>query len=356
MMRTETKLKIVAAAAGAFLTSKALRRRRRISFRGRSVVITGGSRGLGLLLARELASEGANLTLLARDQQELAIAEDELRRRYKVDVLAIPCDLTVQADLEGAIERAHSRFGRIDVLINNAGIIQSGPIDHMSLADFDDALRIHLWAPLYSMSKVVPIMRRQRGGRIVNISSIGGRVAVPHLVPYSASKFALVGLSNGMRAELAKDNILVTTVCPGLMRTGSPVHALFKGKHKAEFTAFAISDSLPGITVDARRAARQIIEACRHGDARLTISAAAKIVAAVDALCPSVVASAFALVNRMLPGPTGPEGNQARRGADCQTPLAPSVLTRLSDVAAYENNEVTAIKNVQSDPQPTINL
>src|SRR5256714_1298474 len=128
------------------------------------------------------------------------------------------------------------------------------------------ALAVHLWGPLYAMRAVVPQMRRQGGGRIVNIASIGGKIAVPHLTPYSASKFALVGLSDGMRAELAKDNILVTTVCPGLMRTGSPPNAHFKGRHRAEFTWFVLGDSLPLASIDARRAARHIITACRYCD------------------------------------------------------------------------------------------
>jgi short-subunit dehydrogenase len=212
----------------------------------------------------------------------------------------------------------------------------------MSISDFETAMRIQFWGPLHLMSKIVPVMRRQSGGRIVNISSIGGRVAVPHLVLYSASKFALVGLSDGMRAELAKDNIRVTTVCPGLMRTGSIVNALIKGQHRAEYTAFALSDSLPGSSVNAERAARQIIEACRHGDARLTISAAAKIVATLDALAPGVVAAGFALANRLLPGPTDSTGDIAKTGAECEPHLAPKFLTHLSEIAAKQNNELFA--------------
>src|SRR5438270_7691587 len=106
-------------------------------------------------------------------------------------------------------------------------------------------------------------MRRRREGRIVNISSIGGKLSMPHLVPYGASKFALTGLSEGMRVELRKDGVFVTTVCPGLMRTGSPVNADFKGKHREEYSWFSISDSLPLLTMSAERAAGQIIGAMK---------------------------------------------------------------------------------------------
>jgi short-subunit dehydrogenase len=181
-------------------------------------------------------------------------------------------------------------------------------------------------------------MRRQGGGRVVNISSIGGKVAVPHLVPYTTSKFALVGLSDGMRAELSRDNIVVTTVCPGLMRTGSHLGALFKGQHAEEFTWFSIIDSLPISSIDARRAARQIVEACRRGDPQLVISIQAQAIALLNAVFPNLSARALELMNQLLPKPTGREGDAIRTGWESQSRLAPSLLTRLSDRAAEENN------------------
>src|SRR6185503_4123757 len=119
---------------------------------------------------------------------------------------------------------------------------------------------------------VLPEMRARREGRIVNITSIGGKISVPHLLPYSASKFALVGLSEGLRAELAKDGIVVTTICPGLMRTGSPRNATFKGQHRAEYAWFSIGDSLPVTAMSADRAARQILTACKRGEAEVVLS------------------------------------------------------------------------------------
>ena len=131
----------------------------------------------------------------------------------------------------------------------------------------------HFWGPFHLMQECIPLMRRRGFGRIVNIASIGGRMAVPHLAPYSASKFALIGLSDAVRAEIARYGIRVTTVSPGLMRTGSPINAQVKGQHAAEFTWFAIADAIPGLSISAERAARQILEACRYGDPELTIGA-----------------------------------------------------------------------------------
>src|SRR5262249_1627723 len=152
-----------------------------------------------------------------------------------------------------------------------------GPVQHMSIADFEDALATHFWGPLYTILAAMPHMRRCGARRIVNISSIGGKIAVPHLVPYSASKFALTGLSEGLRAELAMDGFAVTTVCPGLMRTGSTYNAWFKGRRRREFAWFHFADSIPGVSIDAKRAARQIVDACRHGDSELVITPAARL-------------------------------------------------------------------------------
>lgn len=330
----------LAAGLGVLLAGKALlRQRNRISFAGRSVVITGGSRGLGLVLARLLAAQGARLTLLARDPEELEHARVSLVAQG-AEVLTVPCDVRSQPEVEAAIARVIEQYGRIDVLINNAGIIQVGPLDHMQVEDFMDAMSIHAWGPLYTMLAALPQMRQQGEGRIVNISSIGGKVAVPHLLPYSTSKFALTGLSEGMRSELAADNILVTTVCPGLMRTGSHFNAQFKGQRRAEFTWFALGDALPTNSISAQRAARQIIEACRYGRPELIITVQARALVIINALFPGFVARTTALVNRLLPAPTTPEGDASRSGWESRSPLAPSLLTSLADKAAEEHNEL----------------
>jgi NAD(P)-dependent dehydrogenase (short-subunit alcohol dehydrogenase family) len=337
-------LAIGAVAIGAVIAYRAWARREAYDFSGRAVVITGGSRGLGLVMARELADQGAKLTLLARNQDELDRAVEDIRTRQPfADVVGVVADVRKRYDAERAIARTIERHGRVDVLINNAGIIQVGPLDHMKLSDYEDAMNTHFWGPLYMIVAALPHMRRQGEGRIVNISSIGGKVAVPHMVPYSASKFALTGLSEGMRVELARDNIVVTTVCPGLMRTGSPVNAMFKGKRPQEYAWFAISDSLPLATISAERAARQIIEACRYGDAELVITLQAKLAILAHDLAPELFADAMALMNRLLPEPApAPDGDAARPGHESESTWAePSAtLTAPTYDAAKQNNEM----------------
>jgi NAD(P)-dependent dehydrogenase (short-subunit alcohol dehydrogenase family) len=329
-----------AGAAALLAAAHAARARHGIDFRDRVVVITGGSRGLGLVLARAFAAERARLTLLARDAHELDRARRLIEEEHGVEVLALPCDVRRRDDIRAAVARVLETWAGIDVLVNNAGVIQVGPLEHMREEDFQNAMATHFWGPLHLMMEVVPAMRRRGFGRIVNISSIGGRVAVPHLAPYSASKFALTGLSDAVRAELARYGIRVTTVCPGLMRTGSPVNADMKGQHEAEYAWFAISSALPGLSISAARAAGQILDACRHGDAELTITAQARALAMLNELVPAVVAQAAAVVAWLLPAPTGPSGDQSRRGHESQSRWAPSFATALGDRAAVLNNEV----------------
>jgi NAD(P)-dependent dehydrogenase (short-subunit alcohol dehydrogenase family) len=330
----------IAVGLGAALVGARLARSRfAIAFDGRVVVVTGGSRGLGLVMARMFADEGAKVAILARDLEELDRARQDLEPR-RGDVIAIRCDIRRRADVRAAIDQVMDRWHAVDVLVNNAGVIQVGPFDHMDHEDFENAMATHFWGPLNLMLEVVPIMQHRSFGRIVNIASIGGKIAVPHLTPYSASKFALVGLSDGIRAEVERYGIRVTTVAPGLMRTGSPVNATFKGRHEAEYAWFKVSSSVPGLTISAERAARKILDAARHGDPELTITPQAKAAAAANAVIPGVVARAAALVNRFLPGPNGAGGNRLQRGRDSESRWTPRVVTGLTDNAAVANNEV----------------
>jgi short-subunit dehydrogenase len=210
----------------------------------------------------------------------------------------------------------------------------------MKLSDYDEAMKTHFWGPLFLALAVLPHMRNQGGGRIVNISSIGGRISLPHLVPYSASKFALTGLSDGLRVELARDRIAVTTVCPGLMRTGSPINAAFKGQRAREYSWFAIASSLPMTTISAERAARQILRACRHGDAELVITVQAKLAVLARTVAPEAFSNAMALVNRLLPRAVGPEGNVAEPGRSVAPAWSPSRILAPMYAAAQKNNEL----------------
>ena len=321
---------------GGWITARVIRTAR-YTLRDKVALISGGSRGLGLVLARHICDQGGKVALLARDPEELARAKADLTGRVG-SVLAIECDLLDRDRIQGAVRKVIDHFDRIDILINNAGVIEVGPLDHMTREDYDRAMRLHFWAPYELISQIVPEMRLWGGGRIVNISSIGGKVAVPHFAPYSASKFALTGFSDAIRAELARDNIHVTTVAPGLMRTGSHVNAKFKGKHDAEFAWFSASAGAPLISMDADRAARKILAACRRGQPSLTLTFAARFQVVANALFPNLTGYMMKFVNRFLPRPGDQKANQSRAGSQIRR-LTPEWVTRLADHATKKNNE-----------------
>lgn len=308
-------------------------------FDGKTVVITGGSRGLGLALARQFVARGARVGILARDPKALERARLILNRSRDETVIVVSCDVTDKDQVEGAFEVVRRHFGPVDVLVNNAGLITVGPMESMTLDDYRESLDLHFWAPVYTTLAVLPEMRLRKQGRIVNVSSIGGKISVPHLLPYSAAKFALAGFSEGLRTEVAKDNIKVTSVYPGLMRTGSPRNATFKGRHRAEYAWFSISDAMPGISVSADRAAKQIVNACSRGDSTLIISLPAKIAIALHHLFPRASSSVLSTVNRALPK-AGGIGTDGKAGKQSTSWVSPSWLTALDDLAARRNNEL----------------
>ncbi len=343
-MKTNTKRSLALAVGGIALASWILPRLRRsdFSFAEKVCLITGGSRGLGLVLARQICAEGGRVILLARDQTELQRAHDELVAAGG-DVSILPCDLLDRAQIEEAMRAVMERFGGVDLLINNAGIIEVGPLEHMKREDFERAMQLHLWAPFTLISLVIPQMRRRGGGRIVNIASIGGKIAVPHLAPYCASKFALVGLSDSMRAELAREKIFITTVAPGMMRTGSYVNAKFKGQHAAEFGWFSISNAMPLISISAEQAAAQILDAARRARPEITLTLAARGAIIGNAIFPSLTGHVMSLANRLLPGATDSSGDRARSGEESRASgKIPRWLTSLADRASARNNEADA--------------
>jgi NAD(P)-dependent dehydrogenase (short-subunit alcohol dehydrogenase family) len=330
-------LALAAAGASAFLLSKTARRSR-YDFRDKVVLITGGSRGLGLELARQFADEGARVALCARDGEELQRAREDLTQ-HNTYAFTHPCDVSSPQQVQDLVRAVEANLGPIDVLVNNAGTITVGPISAMTREDYETAMNTHFWGAYNTIDAVVPGMRRRQAGRIVNVSSFGGKVGVPHLAPYCASKFALVGYTQALRAELADDGITVTLICPGLMRTGSPRNAFFKSQNEAEYAWFKVGDSIPGFSTASDAAARRIVEACRTGEAEVTLTLPAKAAVRFQALFPDAFAELAVLANRLLPG-FGGIGTRAKRGAESEAALTASPLTRLTQNAAAANNEV----------------
>jgi len=315
-------------AAATLATAAAVRRRRAERLRGKTVLITGSSRGLGLALAEEFGRQGARIVLTARDADELQRAHQLLLEIDAVagpqDTLVIPADLRKQEDVEELIRRATEAWGQVDVLVNNAGVITVGPVENQAAQVFRDVMDSNFFTGLNCTFSVLPAMLKRGTGTIVNITSIGGKLAVPHLLPYTASKFAAVGFSEGLHAEMRSKGIHVLTVCPGLMRTGSHLNAIFSGNAEREYKWFSLGATTPGVSASARSAARRIVRAVLARETEIFITPQAELAGRFAAVAPEITATAMSLVNRILPGPVE-EPSQPRRGAEvreCETAMA----------------------------------
>ncbi|HLW51920.1 MAG TPA: SDR family NAD(P)-dependent oxidoreductase [Candidatus Angelobacter sp.] len=305
--------------------------------RGQTVLITGSSRGLGLALAEEFARHKCKLVLCARNEAELARA----RRRIEeigAEVIAVICDVSRPEQVEHLINSARQHFGRIDILVNNAGIISVGPLESFGVDDFREAMDVIFWGSVRPTLAVLPAMAESGRGRIVNITSIGGRVSVPHLLPYNCAKFATVGFSEGLHAEVRKFGVRVLTVVPGLIRTGSHLHAQFVGSHEREYGWFSLGSTNPFLSMAAERAARQIVNAVRRNRTELVLGIPARVLMYAHAAAPGLVTEAMALVNRLLPQADG--GKLKKKGHESETVLRRSPLTHLGRRAARKFNQM----------------
>ncbi|MGC2698142.1 MAG: SDR family NAD(P)-dependent oxidoreductase [Candidatus Angelobacter sp.] len=334
-----------AAGVGALLAAKnvfqTVRNRRLRELRGQTVLITGGSRGLGLALAEEFAQQGSKVAICARDEHELARARQRLEH-LGVEVCAVTCDVAQADQVEQMIRSVRRQLGPIDILINNAGIISVGPLLAQTLEDFHEAMDVIFWGTVHPTLAALPEMLSLGHGKIVNVTSIGGKVSVPHLIPYGCAKFAMVGFSEGLHAELKRFGIHVLTVAPGLMRTGSHLNAQFKGKHESEFGWFAVSGTNPLVSISAKSAAQKIVRAVCANRTELVIGWQAKLLAEIHGIAPGLTQDALALVNQLLPGANG--SMEKKLGRESHSPVTRSALTALGKRAArrYNQNKQTA--------------
>jgi NAD(P)-dependent dehydrogenase (short-subunit alcohol dehydrogenase family) len=327
-----------AAGAGLLLGLRAsVRYKRKYDYYNKVVFLTGGARGLGLEMARILAKEGAHLAICSRNSVQLEKARQELST-MGASVLTLVADVQKEDEVNKAIEKTRQHFGQIDVLINNAGFISVGPLENMTTREFDEAMRTHFWGPLYTMKAVLPEMKERRSGRIINVSSLAGIASLPHMVPYSASKSALISLSEGFREEFIKDNIYITLATPGLIRTGAHENAAIKGEQEDEFAWFSVLDANRLTAMEARKAARQILEAGRFGVSRVTMPIHASLLSAMHGAAPGLTSDFLSLLNMLLPNSTTKDTGRLK-GYNVDDDHIPDALTYAGDKAARRNNE-----------------
>lgn len=312
-------------------------------------LVMGASRGLGLLCAEQLLQHGHRVVLSSRSRESLEAARAQLLAEYPEATIDVaPCDVADRAAVTALVEHVERDLAPIEVLLTVAGIIQVGPVQAMTLEHFDQAVATMLMGPVNVTLQVLPHMRERGRGRIGTVTSVGGKVAPPHLLPYATAKFGVVGFSEGLTAELTGTGITVTTIVPGLMRTGSHDGAQFTGDVAREFAWFGPSASLPLLAMDAERAAEKMVHGVLEGHTHVMLSPVTHVGSRVHGLAPSLTTRLMGLANRVLPGapavdPLGPgttvEGRVARQGLRGRARRVVDALTTLGDRAGEATNE-----------------
>ncbi|NLU68683.1 SDR family NAD(P)-dependent oxidoreductase [Streptomyces sp. HNM0574] len=312
--------------------------------RGRSVLVTGGSRGLGLLLARQCKARGCAVTVAARDGDELDRAVGLLGRGTPGAVTGRVCDVRDAEAVRTLVAGTAREQGGLDVVLANAGVIQVGPAEAAGPDAFRDAMETMFFGALHTSLAALPYLRDGEGrGRLALIGSVGGLIPVPHLVPYSCAKSAVAALAEGLRTEHAALGVSVTEVHPGLMRTGSHLRAEFAGDARREYGWFATLAGLPLLSMDAERAAERIVAAVERRRPRLVLTPAARLGARAHGLAPVLVSRADAGVARLLPDApaNGADGHRRRTGAEIDAGRGrwQRALSALNERAAGRFNE-----------------
>jgi NAD(P)-dependent dehydrogenase (short-subunit alcohol dehydrogenase family) len=204
-------------------------------------IITGGSEGIGKAAAQRMAEEGARVLIVARRAEVLEAAAKSIQPATgDGTVVPVQGDVTETATIDRVVQTALDRFGRIDILVNNAGVSMAKPFVDVTDEDWENDFSLKVWAAVRLMRKVIPHMREAGGGRIINVTNLGGRTPGPSSMPTSISRAAGMAITKGMSKDLAKDNILVNTVCIGLIKSG---------QHERRYDRMKASN--PDLTMDS---------------------------------------------------------------------------------------------------------
>jgi NAD(P)-dependent dehydrogenase (short-subunit alcohol dehydrogenase family) len=270
--------------------------------RNQVAVVTGASSGIGKAVALAFAAAGARVALVARSAAKLEAVAQEARQRGG-NALAVPTDVTERAQVDAMVERVLREFGRIDVLVNNAGIGAHGPFWQTPYEDFERIVRVNFFGAAYCTSAVLPHMIARHAGRIVNVSSIIGKRAYPGNAAYCASKFALEGFAEALRTEVRHHGIRVIQVCPGFTETEFFDHLLQTGGHRRPHRR--------GMSPD--RVAALLLRAVQRDRREIVVSLRGKLLVLLDTFVPGLLDRLLAArFRRRFPGGEMPSPDPAR--------------------------------------------
>jgi len=277
------------------------RRKLETYFQKKTILISGGSTGLGFALAKRLLSYGANVSICGRDETKLSDLKNRLVL-YSNQLHIFQCDVASRDKVKNWIDAAVARFGRIDMLVNNAGILTVGPVESQGESLYRENLDIMLWGHLNTCHEVLGHLKIGKG-QIVNIISVGGKISIPHMSSYSVAKSAAAAFSEGLGIELAKYGISVTTIFPWLLRTGSYVNGFFPKGDVKEFQAFSLGSALPMLALNVDAAVSEILIAVRKKKVEAYIGVMARVVTLARELLPGLSRRVLVEASRYLLSP-----------------------------------------------------
>ena len=318
------------AAAGAGLCWYRRRRSVQPDLTGKVVLITGGSRGLGFNLARAYGRAGAHVVICARNTEQVQHAAAKLQAEG-LSATAHTCDVRDADAVIGLVDQVVGEHGRLDVAIANAGTLVVGPVVHITPEDEHEAMETMYWGMVHLARAAMPHLMQSPDGRFATIGSIGGKIPVPHLLPYTTAKAAAMMYTETLRASWGSRNVKIVTIVPGLMRTGSHAHATIKGRHALEYRWFGLLSVAPFSSANAEGATRRIVAAITRGDAEAIITWQAQLAARLFGVAPSAFMRVTAPLAKLLPSPTGAGGDE--RGRASNQGLDVPVLERRSRAA-----------------------
>jgi short-subunit dehydrogenase len=283
-----------------------------VRIRGKRVILTGASSGIGRALALSFAARGAELTLAARREDRLADLVREIGERSGTapPPVAVSCDVSDPADVQNLIGGTVERIGRVDMLVNNAGICVYGEAGRTSIDDYRDLMAVNFYGPLHAMREVMPFMLRQESGLMVNVATVAALHGVPYLAAYAASKAALVALSQSLRAELADTGVRVMLVYPGYTESEIYEHERRVGGARRPEFKYAPAEDV----------AEAIVRAIESGARDLILTRQGRALNVLRGLAPPVVERAMRKIARELRCPDDAGDADPRDPSDGKEP------------------------------------
>lgn len=307
-------------------------------------VVAGGSRGLGLAVARELGLAGHRVVITARTADDLRRAADLLDSEG-ISVITRVHDVRDASGSRDLVAEIESEYGPVETLIMVAGVLKVGPVPDRA-EEYDEPIDIMLRGPINVVHAVLPGMRKRGRGRIGIVTSIAAIIPTPHLVPYTAAKFGAIGFAQGLTEELRGQPISVTTIVPGLMRTGGHWNAEYDGRPSQEYAWFAALSSLPVVSIAAERAAAIIVRAVLAGRTKIIFTPLARLGELAYRVSPGITTGLLGAAGRLLPGPGDDRapGHTAAGGVTSPafnriTVLGRRAIERLNQIGAHQQRD-----------------